>query len=660
MVYRCFSEGVRNRKLFSQEEFFDKAITLINQNPNKDFYESIYVYDKSHFEAFKQTKSLAGIRGLKTDRIVFDFDSKEVVQLAINDANILVQRLLDFDIPEEAIRIFFSGNKGTHVEVHLNSFITRPQFENIVDELAGDLRTFDTRIKDDQRLFRFPLTVHQTTHFYKIPLTVTELKKYSLDEIIKIAKEPDIQACEDFMATWKSIDIPEIFVQAAKPKVKEKKTLEMVDLGDVNPANQPDLSRIPKHLTPAKYVLQEGFFEEGERNEACMILASTYRYLGYNQELAYNMLKATLRMRSQRLGHPEYDKEELWKTIIEPVYSPTWQGGTYNEEAGLLKKVVDRFNLQKLKTVDAGLVSLGDVSSFYKDFAVNIDKNTIKLGIPELDKKVRVTTSMFVCFLAAPGAGKTTVGFNLLNSISNNGEKSIFFSLDMAIPQVYQRLIQKHTGDKESEIEYNYKHNKVERIEEYQAALSEEYKNVKFCFRSGMTTEHIKSAILSERDRSGIMPKLVLIDYLECIQGPFSDSNANKALIATQLKDIANELQICVFLLVQPAKVSGDPSEELRSYTQIKGASVLGEAATVVFTLHRPGFSPDNPEDDRFATIKVVKNRMGTLSSTDLGWEGLTGRIFALDAQGKAELEALKKAIADEKAAEKTSGGDFY
>lgn len=650
MVYRVFSTGVKSRNLFSTEEFFDKAFALIDKNPDKDFYESIYVYDESHFDSFQVKKSLAGIRGLKTDRIVFDFDSSSEPGLAKVDAMTLVGRLIKL-VPENAIRVYYSGSKGFHVEVHLNSFVTRPEFENIVDTFAGDLETFDTKIKDDQRLFRFPLTMHPKTGRYKIPLTLDQLNNEELETIIEVSQDPSFDESKDVMSSWQVIDIPNKFVEASKPKKKEEKLPEVTN--EPPSIFEPDLTRIPKHLTPAKYVLQEGFFEEGERNEACMILASTYRYLGYNEEHAYNMLKATLRLRSHRLGKPDYDKEELWTTIISPVYSPTWGGGVYSEEGGLLKKTVERYKLDKMKTADVGLVSLGDVSSFYKEFALNIDKNTIKLGIEELDKKVRVTTSMFVCLLAAPGAGKTTVGFNLLNSISNNGEKSIFFSLDMAIPQVYQRLIQKHTGDKEKDIEYFYKTNNKEKIEEYQNALNEEYKNVKFCFKSGMTTEHIKNAILAERDRSGIMPKLVLIDYLECIQGPFSDSNANKALIATQLKDIANELQICVFLLVQPAKMTGDPSEELKSYTQIKGSSVLGEAATVVFTLHRPGFSPDTPENDRFATIKVVKNRMGSLSSTDLGWEGLTGRIFALDAQQKAELENLKKKIAEEKNASK-------
>lgn len=645
MVYRCFSTGVHKRTLIPFDaNYLNKVSETIEKNPDKDYYESIYLYNEDHLKRFQEKNSLAGITDVKTDRLVFDFDSKSDLTKALNDAQDLVDILLTtYEIDENAIRIFFSGSKGFHVEIHLNDMLSRPEFENIVETIAGDLQTFDTAIKDQQRLFRFPLTKNDKTKRFKIPLSINQLFELSLEDIQKLSLHNDEPSFYDILSSYSTIDLPKSFKNIKKESKKEKvKAVEVM----VEQTDTPDMSRKPKHLTPAKYVLQEGYFDEGERNEACMILASTYRYLGYNKEHAYNMLKATLRLRSHRLGRPEYDKEELWKTIVEPVFSPTWKGGVYSEEDGLLAKTIKRYKLDKISIQDVGLVSLNSVADYFKDFAINIDKNTIRLGIQEIDEKVRVTTSMLVCLLAAPGAGKTSISLGILNTISNNNEKAIFFSLDMGVPQVYQRIIQRHTGEKADNILENYKNNNVQKIAEYNEALMREYKNVKFCFRSGMTTEHIKESLIYERDTTGSLPKLIVIDYLECIQGPYSDSNANKALIATQLKDIANEFGVCIFLLVQPAKQSGDPSQELLSYTQIKGSSVLGEAASVVFTMFRPGFSPKSPQDDKYLTINVVKNRMGELSSTDLGWTGLTGNIHSLSYEEKRDLNQLRADLA--------------
>lgn len=659
-LYRVFHEGVKGvRKLYPMDEtYISNALELINKKPNSDFYESIYLYEEKHKEILKQKKSLAGIKDIKIDRLVFDFDSKNVEE-AFADAKILVERLQSIAVPENAIRIFYSANKGAHVEVHLNEVLQRSEFENIIQNIAGDLLTFDHRIKDEQRLFRFPLTKHNKSGLFKIPLTIAELENLSLEEIKNKAK--DINP-EDFYMLLDSYTIINLPKGMQEVKDTPTKKIEATVIPSVESGDRPDLSKKPKHLTAAKYVLQQGFFEEGERNEACMILASTYKYLNEGIDHTYNIIKATLRLRARRLGLPnvsETDKQELWRTIIQPIFSPTWKGGTFSEEDGLLKRTIDRYDLDKLDITDAGLVNLAAVANQFRDFAVNIEANTIKLGIDEIDKKLRITTSMLVAFLAAPSAGKSSVSFGILNTVSKTGEKSIFFSMDMSIPQVYQRLIQRHTGHSGDTILKNYENNRVAEIENYQNILNLEYPNVKFSFKSGLTVEQIRGAIIQEQMMTGVLPRLVIIDYLECISsGGIADSAQSKAAISTALKGVANELGICIILLTQPRMAAGGPAGELNSYTDIKGSSVISEAAATVITMSRPGFSPKHPEDDNYVTLNVVKNRMGTLSSTDLHWDGLTGNIRSLSGEEENDLKALRLAIAAEKA--KNSDGDLY
>lgn len=639
-LYKAIAIGLNKRELIEyNDDYKSQLVSLIENNPGKDLYESLYLYDEQNYAQFKKTHSLAGIKNIKTDRLVFDFDSKSDINLAKNDAIEVVSRLENY-FPKNYIKIFYSGNKGFHVEVELKDLLSRKQFENVTRNLSEGLSTFDQKVSDEQRIFRIPLSTHIKTDRMKIPLTITQLKSYTISSIEKMASGGYKDEYGTLLDSYGAIGLPD----ALKFQAQEEPIREILTITDT-----PDLTRRRKEISPAKFVLEEGFFEEGERNEACMILASTYRHLGYNKEMAYNMLKATLRLRAARLGRPDYDKNELWLTVVEPVYSPTWKGGTYSENDGLLKKTIDRYNLNKA-TVDEGkILSLVDVLDKFKDFATNIDKNTIKLGLPSLDDKVRITTSMLTCLLAAPGAGKTTLSFNILNGLSKAGTKAMFFSLDMGSDLVIQRIIQKHTGKHSDTIFNDFKNGNKLKIEEYARILTEEYKNIKFVFQSGLTTQHIREMIISERDRTGECPKMILIDYLENIAGPFSDSTANKALIARELKDIANEFSINVFLLVQPTKHAGDPSYELNSYTDIKGSSVIQEAASVILTMYRPGFDPDH-DDDHFATIKVVKNRMGSLGSFDFGWEGLTGRIYELDEDGHKTLKALREEISKRRA----------
>ncbi len=649
MLYRCLATGLNKRQLIKYDENYHQIVSqMIANAPKQDFYESIYLYEEKHKELFDKSNSLSGITDVKTDRVVFDFDSKSNVEQAQKDAIKVVTRLTKSGISDSAIRIFWSGNKGFHVETHLNNqMINRSQFEKYINYFAGDLDTFDHKVKDEQRIFRVPMSRHQSSGMLKIPISIDQLENNTILELQDLAKgKYDASG-----AQWDNVDL-EPFETAVKSIELEKVTEKVMEIKQFD---GPDMINKPKHMSAAKYVLQEGYFEDGERNEACMILAATYRYFGYNKDVAYNILKATLRLRASRLGLSGYDKDELWHTVINPVYSPTWKGGTFSEEEGLLKKVIQRFNLEKTPVGD-NLISLDKVSKAFEDFAVNIDSNTVKMGISEIDDKVRITTSMLVSFLAAPGAGKTSYAMGMLNDLSNRGEKSIFFSLDMGFPQVFQRLLQKHTGDSDDIILMHYKNKNNSKINEYRNKLAQEYKNVKFCFKGGLTCDMIRQYLVDERDSTGKLPKLIVVDYLECVKTAFSDSTQSKAFVGSTLKDIANEFGICVFLLVQPTK-NHDPSTELNSYMNIKGSGVIAEASTVVMTLSRPGFSPKNNSNDKFACLTVVKNRMGQLSSTDLHWEGLTGHVRSLTDEEENDLKEIRAKLASQEAAESNKYG---
>jgi replicative DNA helicase len=648
-MYKIISKGLNQQKLVPFTYNIDE---LIQKDPDHDYYEGFYIFNDEHKKKYDETGSVKGFTGAITKKLIFDFDSENDIEKAKKDTIELVSRLVQAGLTPSQFQIFFSGNKGYHVEVNTDEQFTRKEFESTVKGLAGDLETFDTKIVNETRIFRVPLTKNISTNGYKIPLTMNELTGLSVDEV-KYKSQNAIEHWEELgeLLSTETVSLPpKIKAFKAAAKKKEHKLVEDMSIDKA----KPDMSRRPKHMSPARFALQEGFFDSGERNEAYMILAATYKSLGYSEEIAWRMLKGTNELQSKRTGQEEKDPDYLWNNIIKVVYSPAWRGAVYSEkENKLLLKVITKYGLETTEA-DTSLIALQDMSSLFKNFAENIDSNTIKLGLPKLDENLRITTSMLVCLLAAPSAGKSTVSFGVLNHLSKQNLKSFFFSLDMGAPLVYQRLIQRLTGDSGDTIFENYK-TQNPRIKFYEQKLAEEYRNVKFCFRSGLTCENIRESLLKEKEATGEVPKLVLVDYLECVDSQFSDPTQSKGYVAKRLKDIANEFNICVLLLVQPAKVSGDPSQELTSYTQIKGSSVIQEAASVILTLSRPGFDTKNPQNDKYVTFTVVKNRMGSLGSFDLGWDGLTGRIRELLID---ELEDLKQ-VRTNKAREKGDGDLF-
>lgn len=640
-MYVRLAEGLTKYKLIPENENIWDHIT----SNNKDYYLSIFKYNQEQYDHWKKTNTVAGIKDVYTSKLLFDFDSKENVEEARQDSIELVTRLLNKGIKSDNIQIAYSGQKGICIEVDTTCKFTPEEFKNITFALASDLESFDRVVNDSQRIVRVVGTKHPKSGLYKFPLTVKQLTELPISEIKALASNID-NIDSDVMNGWEEIKLPETIINL---KYREEKKLETNPNLEIT--EELDLSKKPKWLTEAKYALQMGFFGAGERNTAFMVLAATYKAQGFPKEIAYRMLKGVAEIQSNRNEQEPYSNKELWHNVVEVVYSPNWRGATYSyQNTPLLQDVTKRLNLKVEGSEDNPLVPVDNVTSIFKKFALDIDKNTIKLGIPIVDTEVRVTTSMLVGLLAGPSAGKTTVSLNIINSTSKSGIKTGFFSLDMGAPLVFQRLIQKHTGMSSKRIFELYKNNDP-RISEFEKLISDEYKNTKFCFRSGVTVENVKEFVLNENLKDPDNPmKLLVLDYLECLSGPFSDSTANTALVAQQLKDLANDLEMCIILLLQPQKMAGDASAELLSMRNIKGSSVIEQACSIIFTMWRPGFSPKTPEEDKFLSMAVVKNRMGQLTTFDFGFDGLTGNLWELDEIEVGELDELRKRKVAEKA----------
>lgn len=644
-----------------------QLLTLIKKNRTKEQYFSVYLYSKDDFKIYQETKTASGLEGKLTNRLFFDFDCKDDLGLALKLTRELFQKLLSLGLQDNQIQIYFSGGKGFHLECALVDKLTKSELKALVRNITFDIHEqykashpaiIDWKLFDEQRLFRSPLSPN--SRGFKTPLTSEELETNTIEEILEIASVQDFNRYEQFLGYWDlAVKLPASMdeLRIEKKEVVEVKNQQtLVSLQD-----RPDFTNRIKGYTDVKVALAQGFFEPGERNQAFMVLAATHKYAGFSANEAYHLLKATdenhvARLERKGIVRERKPKDEIWNEVISVVYSPEWKGGTYSEkEDPLLIDIKKKYNISEFES--SMLVSLLDVNDHFKSFAKNIDQNTLKVGIPSLDANIRITTSSLVCLLAAPSAGKSSISFGILNKVSNDGIKSMFFSLDMAAPQVYQRLVQKHLNISSDTIFNAYKNDDFALISKIEKKLHDEYKNVKFCFRSGISCEQIRDALLEEKKATGEFPKLIVIDYLESVSTPYSDSTAAKGYVANQLKNIANDFGICVFLLVQPAKITGGPASELNSYTNIKGSSVVGEAATQVITLYRPGFSPKDPDDDRFLTLTVVKNRMGSLGQYDFGWDGLTGSISELTEEGRGELAALRREIEEEKKASKSDSG---
>ena len=647
-MYRrlCVGLNCKGDLIPSTDNVFDHI-----KNFKKDHYLSLYMYNEEQKKRFYEEKeklnSKTGaiektINGAKnindvvTDKLVFDFDDKHDLSQAQLDTITIFDRLVDdHGIDESCISITFSGNKGFGVEVKTTEMMNPEEIKAITKGLAGDLKTFDPVIFNASRIIRIPHTKHQTSKLFKTPLAYSELKDSTSEEIKVIASEEyDIGADETTTA------LPASVLKLKTIKKEERKPTVSMDSAHL------DLKNKPRWLSNWKYAMQEGFFPEGSRNHSLMILGATYRGQGFNKITAYRMLKGAAELQSQRTGQDRYADEQIWLEIIEQVFDSGWSGGTYSEDnfSDDLKDYLVAVGVPRGEAKDEdAFLGVADVYDTFEDFAENIEKNTIKTGIKQLDKLCRITTSMLVGVLGAPGSGKTATTLNILEKHSGEGEASILFSFDMGKPLIYQKLVQKQTGMDSDDVFKIFVDKNEEEKEKIKHTINAAYENVQMCFKTGSTVDDMKKYIIEYEHKTGKKVRMIAVDYLEKLVGPFSDATANSGYNAAKLQELCNELELCCLLLLQPQKMAGDPSDPLLTYRRVKGASVIEQDCRVIFSIFREGYHPQNYDDDYFITYAILKNTMGVLGSVDCYWEGKTGDVHEIDDQGRAELKSLRR-----------------
>ncbi len=627
-----------------------KLLTLneISKLPlkNEEAYVSIFRYNDEHKRSAESLGSVKGIRDVTTNTLVFDFDSKLEIEKARQDTITLCHRLCDnYGINPEDIACYFSGNKGFHVVVDVGADITPEQFQKATTEIAKGLETLDLSVSDPARILRLEYSKHPATGLHKIPLSVYEVDELSVDQIKELAKT----SREDYEHNTKAVTLPKTLFE-----VKEKKKELKLVTNDFDPKSTPIGWKV------YKWALAQGHFESGERHQALMVVAATCRGLGYDKTTTYHICKAAIEKQASRNGGDKFDKEELYKNIIEDsVFSPNWEGGQYSPATNpWLKQYCEKMGFEVNERDDAKVVQLDDVELGFVDYVKHIEENTILTGIACLDEAMPLTIGMNLGIIGAPSSGKTALALSILKNTSQAGVISVFASLDMHRNRLFEKLLYKVSGLPRKELYDKIKNGEAGPIF---AKVKEEYKNVYFYDRSRPTVADIRSYITKVEDQTGKKVKLVMLDYFERVNSERSDETAASKDISGQLQDLVNDFSVCMVTLVQPNKfsISGGADTPLLNYSSIKGSSFISQAFRAIISIWRPFFNPEWAEYDKFMKMAILKNDLGELDVFNFGWSGKQGDIWELTEEGVEEMERIQK-MKDQKKAESNAGNEDW
>jgi len=619
MFYKRICQGLNDSGILIPEA----SDTLSYCTEDVDYYESLFLYNDKQFQEFQKTGTVAGIQDVVAKQLYFDFDSKDNLEAAAEDAKALVKKLDSAGIDTE---ITFSGRKGFGVRVPLNQYISVAEFKHAVFECAKDFPTFDQVVNNPSRIIRVVNTKHQVSGLYKVQLNPEELD--NIPEILKIAQ-----------AKQESWSLPGIaFPDYLKPAKKEPKVT-------FKEASSVDFTNKPKFLSNCRWALQNGMFKDGERSTALLCLASTYKNLGYDQEIVYRMLKGVAELQSNRTKTERFPDTEVYNNIIVQVFSDTWKNGQYScrEPGNFLFNYCKNLGLHKCNHAADDQMkpkSLVDVHASFKDYVKHIDENTILTGIKAIDDNFFLSTGSNVLVLGAAASGKTALALNILNNTSKQGVKSVFASLDMHNNRMFEKVMYKISGLSREDLYHKFQMDEEGPLME---KLKAEYGNVFFMSKSSPSVQDVRDYVLACQETSGEKIKLVMVDYFERVTSDMSDDTASSKRVAGELQDMVNDLGVCLITLVQPnkASINSGPDKAIYNYTAIKGSSFVYQAARQILSIWRPFATPELKENDHYLQMAILKNDLGEQGEYVFGWNGKRGDITELEDYKFQEFEDL-------------------
>jgi replicative DNA helicase len=227
-----------------------------------------------------------------------------------------------------------------------------------------------------------------------------------------------------------------------------------------------------------------------------------------------------------------------------------------------------------------------------------------------------------------PSMGKTALALCMARHAALHDQRPVaFFSMEMSIDQIAQRLVCAHTGVNSKNLR--------------RRTLSEEDLNrlLHACaeFEStpllmddtpGMTVMEVRSKARRLKQKHDI--EAVFVDYLQLMHSPKAESRQVEiATISRGLKSLARELHIPVVALAQLNRMPEGRHDKRPLMSDLRESGAIEQDADVVMLIHREEYyNPDVEEKKKNqAELIIAKQRNGPTGSLALHFDRTISRF---------------------------------
>lgn len=232
----------------------------------------------------------------------------------------------------------------------------------------------------------------------------------------------------------------------------------------------------------------------------------------------------------------------------------------------------------------------------------------ISTGITELDECISgLCSSNLIIIAGRPSMGKTTLAMNISEQVAMAGRRVLFASYEMPDVSLILRALSSISG---------VSHEKVRHARFDESDWAAITAAVGKLADSGLhISDYSGESVASLRAKAKAMAKtgldLIVIDYLQLMQGVGDNATEKVSEISGSLKNLAKELRVPVICLSQLNRSLEQRPNKRPILSDLRQSGAIEQDADAIIFVYRDEVYDENSHDKGIAEIIVAKNRDG-------------------------------------------------
>ncbi|WP_318241713.1 replicative DNA helicase [Sporosarcina quadrami] len=234
---------------------------------------------------------------------------------------------------------------------------------------------------------------------------------------------------------------------------------------------------------------------------------------------------------------------------------------------------------------------------------------------------------------ARPSMGKSDVMLHIAKHAGWKGRLPIVFSLEMAAPNLRDRLIASTGQFSRARMRNPYELLSNEQKNVWpQAVKCLAQSNIQFFDRSRQSVAEIRMKVRKMIHEYPGMKPIILIDYLTLIHSEDKSSNMHLQIsqITKDLKAMAREFDCPVITLAQLSRAVEQRIDKRPLMSDLRESGSIEEDADVIIFLYRDAYYSKNDKDATMELI-VAKNRNGPVGKALVAYNKFTGEVIGFE-----------------------------